>query len=191
MLSSILKLDAAGHPVQWINVEKAAYYVAKDMVLWDMGGGYQTLRGGHNCRGIQSTFDLPTIMAIKGRTRPQQYGQTVPLEKRLILLRDRFTCAYCGQVFRESELEMEHILPESRGGLLDWCNIVAACRGCNAFKADRTPEEAGMPLLYVPYVPNMHEGLILNGRRILGDQMSFLLQGVSRNSRMLGWIDKH
>ncbi|MFM1991674.1 MAG: hypothetical protein RJA99_4631 [Pseudomonadota bacterium] len=41
-----------------------------------------------------------------------------------------------------------------------------------------------MPLLYVPYVPNRHEAFILANRRILSDQMTFLLAGVPRHSRL-------
>jgi len=41
-----------------------------------------------------------------------------------------------------------------------------------------------MPLLYVPHVPNLHEGFILRNRRILADQMEFLMAGVPRHSRL-------
>jgi hypothetical protein len=41
-----------------------------------------------------------------------------------------------------------------------------------------------MPLLYVPYVPNRHEAFILSNRKILADQMEFLLRGVPRHSRL-------
>ncbi len=43
-----------------------------------------------------------------------------------------------------------------------------------------------MPLLYVPYAPTRHEGFILANRRILVDQMQFLLAGVPRHSRL--WL---
>jgi hypothetical protein len=38
--------------------------------------------------------------------------------------------------------------------------------------------------LFVPYVPSLHEDMILRGRRILADQMEFLLAGVPRGSRL-------
>lgn len=191
MTTSVLKLDASGHPVAWIGFEKAAYYVTKGLVAWDSGANHQVLHGGHNDQGLQSRLELPSIMAIKGRVRKDSHNRTVALEKRLLFKRDRYTCAYCGGVFKECDLEMEHIHPESRGGLLTWMNIVASCRGCNSRKADRTPEEARMPLLYVPYVPNMHEGLILSGRRILADQMEWLASGLPRHSRMRDWAHAH
>ena len=48
-------------------------------------------------------------------------------------------CHYCGLV--TDRLEMDHVIPLSRGGIHGPDNIVAACRSCNARKHDRTPEE--------------------------------------------------
>jgi 5-methylcytosine-specific restriction endonuclease McrA len=63
-------------------------------------------------------------------------------------------------------------------------NVVTACRGCNQRKSGRTPEEARMQLLYAPYVPNKAEYLILSNRQILADQMDFLAQHVTSQSRV-------
>jgi hypothetical protein len=52
-------------------------------------------------------------------------------------------------------------------------------------KRNRTPQEAGLELLYTPYVPNKAEYLILTNRKILSDQMDFLVQHVSSHSRVL------
>ena len=64
-------------------------------------------------------------------------------------------------------------------------NVVSACRHCNGFKRNRKPEEAGMELLYTPYVPNKAEYLILTNRKILSDQMGFLAQHVAAHSRVV------
>jgi hypothetical protein len=52
--------------------------------------------------------------------------------------------------------------------------VVTACRSCNTRKGNRIPEQANMPLLAIPYVPNWAEYLALSNRTILGDQMEFL-----------------
>ena len=82
------------------------------------------------------------------------------------------------------DLSRDHINPVSRGGRDSWMNSVTACRSCNTRKGNRTPEHADMPLLYIPYVPNRHEHFILRNRRILSDQMEYLLAGVPRTSRL-------
>lgn len=63
-----------------------------------------------------------------------------------ILERDDYTCVYCG----EYADTIDHIVPKAQGGLTISKNCVAACKKCNGKKADRTPEEAGMPFLYQP-----------------------------------------
>lgn len=99
---------------------------------------------------------------------------------------NRHVCAYCGHRFGGDDMTREHIIPVSRGGQDTWMNCIAACKGCNGRKGNRLPEEARMSLLYLPYVPSLHEDMILRGRRIVSDQMDFLLASVPRNSRLHG-----
>ncbi|WP_163454405.1 HNH endonuclease, partial [Escherichia coli] len=91
---------------------------------------------------------------------------------------------YCGHSCLPEDLTREHIQPTSRGGQDSWMNCITACRPCNGRKGNRLPEEANMSLLYLPYVPSLHEDMILRGRRILADQMEFLLASVPRSSRL-------
>lgn len=68
-----------------------------------------------------------------------------------VLKRDKWTCAYCGMKANT----VDHVLPESRGGKFTWENLASACEPCNGFKANRTPEEAGMRLRWHPYRPDL------------------------------------
>jgi 5-methylcytosine-specific restriction endonuclease McrA len=76
-------------------------------------------------------------------------------------------------------------VPKSRGGENTWMNCVTACKECNSKKGHKTLKEAGLELLYVPYVPNHFENMILQNRNILADQMEYLLSGVPKHSRVL------
>lgn len=70
--------------------------------------------------------------------------------KSKVLARDKFRCAYCGE---NNANTTDHVMPVSRGGdKTSLLNVVAACAPCNILKAARTPEEAGMPLLWEPYL---------------------------------------
>lgn len=40
---------------------------------------------------------------------------------------------------RDDAATIEHVLPRTLGGRQSWVNEVAACRACNAAKADRLP----------------------------------------------------
>jgi 5-methylcytosine-specific restriction endonuclease McrA len=61
-------------------------------------------------------------------------------------------CAYCGTT--EGQIEMDHLLPKSRGGTDRWSNLVLSCAACNARKGDRTVAEAGMSLRTFPHQPS-------------------------------------
>lgn len=145
----------------------------------------RTLRGGWNvATGRQSTIDVHPIVALRGASRVNLFEVTPSFAKLKLFRRDRFTCAYCGQRFDERELQCEHIVPESRGGGWTWMNLVTACGACNGRKADRTPEEAGMPLVYLPYVPSRFEDFLLEGRHIRADVHEWLAARLPKGSRL-------
>lgn len=79
----------------------------------------------------------------------------VKFSRRNVFGRDFYACVYCGVQPGSEELTYDHVLPRSRGGKTSWTNIVTCCIPCNSRKADRTPEEAGMPLRYKPKKPTM------------------------------------
>lgn len=74
--------------------------------------------------------------------------------KKVLFNRDDWKCQYCGTKLFWHNIEIEHIMPSSRGGQTTWTNCVAACKPCNKKKANKTPEEAGMTLLRKPMMPN-------------------------------------
>ena len=84
--------------------------------------------------------------------------------------------------FPSSALSRDHVRPFCQGGKDVWNNVVAACRRCNNHKASRTPEQAGMQLLAVPFTPTYAEYIYLKGRRVLADQMGYLLAHFPRSS---------
>jgi 5-methylcytosine-specific restriction endonuclease McrA len=80
-------------------------------------------------------------------------------------------------------LTRDHVHPLSQGGDDSWENVVTACFPCNSRKGGRTPQQASMPLLAVPYRPSWIEHLILSNRNILADQMEFLVNHLPRDRR--------
>lgn len=188
----ILQLDVAGNPCRWITYEDAAYYYAKDLVAWTMGDDGFTIYGGENrVTGKQSSMDMNTIIAVKGEIGDKGLFRTPTLTNRALFRRDQNICAYCGGEFGHDHLTRDHVIARSKGGPDKWTNVVTACSGCNKLKDDRSVEEAGMKLLYVPYAPNRAEYLILMNRTILADQMEFLMAKVSKDSRLLNPIKPH
>jgi HNH endonuclease len=185
-LSHVLQLDIQGTPQAWISLEQAATHVVAGSVAWVEGDGpLATLRGGFNvARACQSRIDVHPIMALHGSPRVNLFDVVPAFSKHKLFRRDRMTCAYCGQRFPERELQCEHILPEARGGGWTWMNLVTACGACNGRKACRTPEEAGMRLLYLPYVPSRFEDFLLAGRHIRADVHEWLAARLPKGSRL-------
>ena len=183
----VLQLDVSGRPQAWISAKEAAVLYACDSIAWTIGDAFTVLRGGMQRRtGLQSRIELHPIIAVRGAIPSRAWRQAPALTNPKLFARDRYVCAYCGGQFHPDELTREHIVPTSRGGGDTWMNCISACRGCNGHKGNRLPDEARMELLYLPYVPNLHEDMILRGRRILADQMEFLLASVPRHSRLHG-----
>ena len=174
-LPLILRLDVAGKPVKWIPWQEAACLYARDRVAWTAGDHAFPLRGGHSrITGIQTIVEINSIVAIRGEYRRAYKRHIPPLTNRELFRRDQHTCLYCGRAHPDPGLTRDHLIPLSRGGRDAWANVVTACKRCNAHKGCRTPDESNMPLLAVPYVPNIAEYLVLRNRRILADQMAFL-----------------
>jgi 5-methylcytosine-specific restriction endonuclease McrA len=101
------------------------------------------------------TIKVPAVAVLRRKVRMVKTG--VKFSKVNVCLRDGFRCQYCGVRLPMSQLEYEHVIPKAQWTKSTsptvWTNIVMACTGCNSRKADRTPEEAGMPLLSVPRKP--------------------------------------
>ena len=185
MLMDVLQLDLSGRPQAWISAREAAILYASDGVAWTLGDPFHVLRGGMQRRtGLQSRIEVHPIIAVRGAVPSRAWRRTPALSNPKLFTRDRQVCAYCAGRFHLDDLTREHIVPTSRGGADSWMNCITACRACNGHKGNRLPEEARMSLHYLPYVPSLHEDMILRGRRILADQMEFLLASVPKNSRL-------
>jgi hypothetical protein len=168
----ILRLDKSGFPLSWLSREDAATLYVRERVTWVLGEPCIRLRGGMNRQGQQSVLDLAPIIACDG-TRGGE--RNVPaLCNRLLFRRDGHLCLYCGKPFGDRELTRDHVQPRVMGGDDSWTNVVAACRRCNQHKGGRTPEQAGMDLLAIPFTPNRFEWMYLANRTIRGDQMEYL-----------------
>lgn len=183
----ILKLDKAGNPIRWLNHEQAIRLYVNDRVIAALGNENFMIRGGINAVSLtQSRIEVNSILLTRSPVRAvrQQASYVPTLSNKALFRRDRHTCLYCGTAFYDSELTRDHVVPTSRGGKDTWANVVTACKRCNNRKGDRLLQEMDMPLMAIPFVPNHAEWLILRNRKILADQMSFL---VSRCSKAMRW----
>lgn len=182
----VLRTDVAGMPLEWIDYRSAASLYHADQVAYTCGSLIYTLHGGYNARtGNRSTIEVSSIIATVGDTYAQERNSesyTPPLNNRTLFRRDANVCMYCAERFQASELTRDHIQPISQGGSDGWTNVVTTCRRCNNHKGGRTPEQAKMQLVAVPFTPTYAEYIYLKSRRVLADQMEYLLTHFPRKS---------
>ncbi len=142
--SKVLVLNASYEPLSICD--------AKNAVLLVFGGKAVTVATHPFIRihTISKTFPLPSVVRLT--VFVHIHYRSAPLNRKNIFRRDGFICQYCGR--KELPLTIDHVLPRSRGGEDAWENLVTACKPCNTRKGNRTPLEAGMPLLQQPRRPS-------------------------------------
>ncbi|HVI57509.1 MAG TPA: HNH endonuclease [Luteimonas sp.] len=171
----LLALDAHGRVLDWMSWQAATCLYARGAVAWTLGDPCLVVRGGTSrLSGERSLQALHPIIAARGHARAHALDPTPALTNAALFARDQHLCLYCGRDFGRQLLTRDHVKPLSQGGRDIWENVVSACFHCNSRKGGRTPQQASMPLLAVPYRPSWVEHLILSNRNILADQMAFL-----------------
>jgi len=90
-----------------------------------------------------------SVRLLKYVVTTWRYQRQPKWSKSGVLRRDDFTCAFCSG----KATTIDHIVPRSHGGKNTWKNTISACSPCNNKKADRTPEQAKMPLRFAAKVP--------------------------------------
>jgi 5-methylcytosine-specific restriction endonuclease McrA len=93
-------------------------------------------------------------------------ASAVTFSRRNVAKRDHYTCQYCGAQPGAESITVDHVVPRSQGGASSWTNCVAACLRCNARKADRTPEQAGLRLRKRPSRPEWKPLYAAHGVRV-------------------------
>lgn len=138
-----LKLDASWRPIEVIPAEKGFCMV--------YSGRAQSVE--NYTHGPCARFLFPSIIVLKNYIRKKTISMS-PTRKN-IYWRDKYTCQYCAKPYTYKNLTLDHVVPKSRGGGKSWTNLVSACTGCNQKKGNKTPSEAGMELISIPYTPKV------------------------------------
>ncbi|HCU25748.1 MAG TPA: HNH endonuclease [Deltaproteobacteria bacterium] len=100
---------------------------------------------------IDRLIRVPRVLLLSTYDRLPK--KNVRFSRYNIYLRDGNTCQYCGKNYSKSELNLDHVIPRSRGGKTTWENVVCSCIDCNRRKGGHLPAEAGMHLLRKPLKP--------------------------------------
>lgn len=75
---------------------------------------------------------------IKKVTKTEKRSRNISTSVRVdVIKRDNCRCVFCGATARETQLQIDHIIPFSKGGSNDLSNLQALCVECNRGKSDR------------------------------------------------------
>lgn len=167
-MARTLVLNAAYEPIHLVSWEKAMclVFTSKAEVLAE----YNSM-----IRSVSQIFRMPSVVRLKKYVRTFKQTMNARCTRRNVLTRDRHSCQYCSIICNVANITIDHVLPRSRGGKTTWDNVVAACHPCNRKKADRTPQEAQMPLSRSPRKPTWVDLLEESHKEILESWMPFLL----------------
>ena len=139
--AQVILLNADMNPWQTIDLKKAGNLLARGKAIILEGDPLKKF----------GDWIFPKIMRLKDFVYVAYDKINGPprVSKRGVLDRDERKCVYC----RGHATTIDHIHPRSKGGKNTWQNLAAACLACNHKKRNRTPQEAGMTLLWKPTQP--------------------------------------
>lgn len=114
-------------------------------------------------------FLIPKVVRLMSLVKVI-YKNYVPFSRKNVLLRDKYTCAYCGYCGDKKLITIDHVIPRSKGGKDTFENCVACCVHCNERKGDKLLEDINMYLRRKPYNPTVSE--FMNLRVLLLPEVS-------------------
>src|SRR5579862_8081932 len=144
----VLVLNASYEPINVCAARRAIVLVLKGVAMAEE-------ENGHYLHAARLALRVPSVIRLLEYRRIPH--QTRALSRKNILLRDRNTCQYCGELLASGELTLDHVIPRSRGGNSTWENLVACCHICNRRKGNRMLHEIeDMVLLREPRPFSLH-----------------------------------
>ena len=141
LTSRVLLLNCSYEPLGTISVARAICLAIREAVFVEEYDADRILRS------VNTRFRVPSVVRLRAYVNVRKRRRASGAKRLRIYVRDRFTCQYCGKRKGADELTLDHITPRAQGGKSTAENLVTACAPCNGRKADRTPEQARMPLL--------------------------------------------
>jgi 5-methylcytosine-specific restriction endonuclease McrA len=157
--TKVLVLNRSYLPIQTTSVRRAISLLYQDIAravdeqyrIFDFASWAALAANEDKIGLVDKAIRVPRVILLLAYDRvPRRY---VRFSRFNIYSRDANRCQYCGRQHPRAELNLDHIVPRSKGGTSTWENVVCSCHRCNRMKGGRTPIEAGMRLIRQPYRP--------------------------------------
>jgi len=144
-MNSVLVLNATFEPLHVVSLRRAIVLLLKDKA---------EILEATESRIRSAGFSMPTPLVIRLVYYVRvPHRISIPLTRRTVMMRDNYTCQYCGVRPPKNEMTIDHIIPRVRGGQTTWENVVCACRSCNLRKGSKSLAQSKMRLCKKPARP--------------------------------------
>jgi 5-methylcytosine-specific restriction endonuclease McrA len=144
-MSSVLVLNATYEPLSIVSLRRAIILLLKDKA--------EIVEAADQLiRSASMALPMPLVIRLVYYVRVP-HRISIPLTRRTVMMRDNYTCQYCGAQPPKANLTIDHVTPKMRGGATTWENVVCACKVCNLHKGSKTLEQANMRLRSQPARP--------------------------------------
>lgn len=159
-------------------------YQAYDFATWRELSAYQQAfeRQDHPIvKTVSDSVLVPLVVRLLRFDRVRR--PTLRMSRRNVYLRDNYTCQYTGKRLPASKLNLDHVVPASRGGKTTWDNLVCCSIEVNTTKGNRTPQEAGLKLIREPKRPDPSV-LLLRAKRPKHDAWKHFVDAAYWNTEL-------
>ncbi|MBX3051538.1 MAG: HNH endonuclease [Caldilineaceae bacterium] len=167
MAKSVLVLNATFEPLSLVSVRRAVVLLLREKA--------ELVEATERILSSTSrAFPEPLVIRLTRYVRLPH--RSVPATRAGVMLRDAYTCQYCGDTPGRYELTVDHVVPRSKGGDHSWTNLTTACKRCNHKKGSLLLEEAQMSLLRKPFEPS-YVALVLLSNPIAATYWETMMNG--------------
>lgn len=140
------ELDSDGNPLfdKVINMRPVSWseWITLPIREWDL-----------TISGANRKYRVPTVLvAVNYDKMPRKEFNDNPSNES-IFARDNYTCQITGQKLSKDELNVDHVIPRSRGGDEGWENKVTCRKDLNSKKGNKLNSEVGIKLIRPPFKP--------------------------------------
>ncbi|HMN30707.1 MAG TPA: HNH endonuclease [Caldilineaceae bacterium] len=172
MSKQVLVLNAGYEPLSLVSVRRAVVLLLREKA--------ELLEATQQMLASTSRA-IPVPLVIRLVHYVKLPHRRVPATRAAVMLRDAYTCQYCGDTPGRQHLTVDHVIPRSRGGKHGWETRVTACKRCNQKKGSLLPEEAMMGLIRRPFEPS-YVALVLLSNPIAAERWERLM-GIAKEQR--------
>jgi 5-methylcytosine-specific restriction endonuclease McrA len=147
---TVLLLNISDEPIGVIALRRAVSLLMADKA------DLVAAAPGRELRSVSARAPFPSILRLRRYVSVPRRGAA--WTRRGVLIRDQYTCQYCGVRMHAREATVDHVVPQwqcrKQGANPNtWSNTVACCAKCQNRKGGRSLHDAGMRFYHPGFEP--------------------------------------